>query len=173
MHCLSIVQSIGLFAHYINRPIQYTHTRRLKTDTFGYSSQVLFLYAHVDEFVMQHVRSHRGKQLCSAEAAEFDELGDDSKEEEKDASSIGAKDGTALSAPVMQTLCDWFATEALAGKVTGVSTSSKLTATPALLTGHEPEAMRRYRAMLTMMADENTSAEHNELQNACALELNP
>ena len=39
--------------------------------------------------------------------------------------------------------------------------------------GHEPEAMRRYRAMLTMMSDEATAAKLDELRNAAALELNP
>ena len=73
----------------------------------------------------------------------------------------------------MAFLCDWFAHEALAGRVTRVSTSARLTATPALLVGHEPEAMRRYRAMLTMMSDEATAAKLDELQNAAALELNP
>ena len=73
----------------------------------------------------------------------------------------------------MSSLCDWFATEALPGRVTGVSTSARLVSAPALLTGHEPEAMRRYRAMLTMMSDEATAAKLDELKNAAALELNP
>ena len=73
----------------------------------------------------------------------------------------------------MEKLCDWFASEALPGRVTGVKTSTRLTGSPALLTGHEPEAMRRYRAMLTMMSDDATAAKLDALQNAAALELNP
>ena len=73
----------------------------------------------------------------------------------------------------MASLCDWFAHEALAGRVKGVSTSARLTSTPALLVGHEPEAMRRYRAMLTMMADERTAKKLDDLRNAATLELNP
>ena len=44
--------------------------------------EVLFLYAHVDEFVMQHVRRHRGKDLVSAEAATFEaeETSEETKE---------------------------------------------------------------------------------------------
>ena len=135
--------------------------------------EVLFLYAHVDEFVMQHVRRHRGKDLVSAEAATFEaeETIEETKDgDEKDPSS-GKK--TALSAEKMSSLCDWFATEALPGRVTGVSASARLVSAPALLTGHEPEAMRRYRAMLTMMSDDATAAKLDELKNAAALELNP
>lgn len=135
--------------------------------------EVLFLYAHVDEFVMQHVRRHKGKELVSAEAAEFEEDLQKKDNEKEDGNDSSTDSSNALPASTMQNLCDWFATDALTGKVTGVTTSSKLTATPALLTGHEPEAMRRYRAMLTMMADDSTSAKLNELHNAAALELNP
>ena len=138
--------------------------------------EVLFLYAHVDEFVMQHVRRHRGKDLVSAEAATFEaeETSEESKDgDEKDPSEREKKKKAALSAEKMSSLCDWFATEALPGRVTGVSTSARLVSAPALLTGHEPEAMRRYRAMLTMMSDEATAAKLDELKNAAALELNP
>ena len=122
---------------------------------------------------MQHVRRHKGKELVSAEAAEFEEDLQKKDNEKEDGNDSSTDSSNALPASTMQNLCDWFATDALTGKVTGVTTSSKLTATPALLTGHEPEAMRRYRAMLTMMADDSTSAKLNELHNAAALELNP
>jgi HSP90 family molecular chaperone len=137
--------------------------------------EVLFLYAHVDEFVMQHVRRHRGKDLVSAEAATFEaeETSEESKDGDESEASSEKKKKTALSAEKMSSLCDWFATEALPGRVTGVSTSARLVSAPALLTGHEPEAMRRYRAMLTMMSDEATAAKLDELKNAAALELNP
>jgi len=137
--------------------------------------EVLFLYAHVDEFVMQHVRRHRGKDLVSAEAATFEaeETSEESKDGDEKETSSEKKKKTALSAEKMSSLCDWFATEALPGRVTGVSTSARLVSAPALLTGHEPEAMRRYRAMLTMMSDEATAAKLDELKNAAALELNP
>ena len=126
--------------------------------------EVLFLYAHVDEFVMQHVRRHAGKDLVSAEAAELEAT-----------EPVEADDavGPALGESEMEKLCDWFASEALPGRVTGVKTSTRLTGSPALLTGHEPEAMRRYRAMLTMMSDDATAAKLDALQNAAALELNP
>jgi len=171
VHCLSIVQSIGLFAHYINRPILYTHTRRLKTDTFGYSSQVLFLYAHVDEFVMQHVRRHKGKDLVSVEVAELEDDADAKKEGDADGKSEG--EGEALGEEAMEKLCQWFAEKALPGRVTGVKSSSRLRSSPALLVGHEPEAMRRYRLMLTMMQDDATATKLDDLQSAAGLELNP
>ena len=75
--------------------------------------EVLFLYAHVDEFVMQHVRRHRGKDLVSAEAATFEaeETSEESKDgDEKDPSEREKKKKAALSAEKMSSLCDWFAT---------------------------------------------------------------
>ena len=157
--------------------------------------EVLFLYAHVDEFVMQHARKHKGFDLVSAEAADVDAWEEDA--DEKDASSkdedASSKDASlskdasngfsnasnasssaaTLTSEEMSALCDWFATSALAGKVESVRPSTRLRASPALLTGHEPEAMRRYRAMLTMMADDRTAKKLDDLRNAATLELNP
>jgi TNF receptor-associated protein 1 len=106
--------------------------------------EVLFLYAHVDEFVMQHVRKHKGKDLVSVEVADIEE--DDKKEEGEDKDD-GAS-GPSLGEDAMEKLCQWFAEEALPGRVTGVKSSSRLVGSPALLVGHEPEAMRRYRMMV-------------------------
>jgi TNF receptor-associated protein 1 len=156
--------------------------------------EVLFLYAHVDEFVMQHARKHKGFDLVSAEAADVDAWEEDADEKDasskdedassskddsssRDASSSKASEASSSAATLtseeMSALCDWFATSALAGKVESVRPSTRLRASPALLTGHEPEAMRRYRAMLTMMADERTAKKLDDLRNAATLELNP
>lgn len=99
--------------------------------------EVLFLYAHVDEFVMQHVRCHKGKDLVSVEMADIED-----KSEKKEGGA--AEDGEAgvaasLGAEEMEKLCQWFAEEALPGRVTGVKSSSRLVGSPALLVGHEPE----------------------------------
>lgn len=130
--------------------------------------EVLYLYAHVDEFVMQHIRSHKGKKLVSVEMAEFDE---DSKDAKKDDDTTD--DGESLGGEAMEKLCQWFAEEALPGRVTGVKASSRLVGSPALLTGHEPEAMRRYRMMLSMMSDDATAKKLDDLQMSAGLELNP
>ena len=141
--------------------------------------EVLFLYAHVDEFVMQHVRSHKGKNLVSVEMARFDDDEPAKKDAKKDADKKDAKGGDtdedkdALGGEAMEKLCVWFAEEALPGRVTGVKASSRLVGSPALLTGHEPEAMRRYRMMLTMMSDDATAKKLDELQTNAGLELNP
>ena len=75
------------------------------------------------------------------------------------------KKKAALSAREKMPLCATGSrTEALAGRVTGVYPPRASSLPPALLTGHEPEAMRRYRAMLTMMSDEATAAKLDELQ---------
>ena len=110
--------------------------------------EVLFLYAHVDEFVMQHVRRHKGKDLVSVEVADIEDETDkkDGGEGKEDAADGGgASGGPSLGENEMEKLCQWFAEEALPGRVTGVKSSSRLVGSPALLVGHEPEAMRRYR----------------------------
>uniref|UniRef100_A0A7S0S9I5 Histidine kinase/HSP90-like ATPase domain-containing protein n=1 Tax=Mantoniella antarctica TaxID=81844 RepID=A0A7S0S9I5_9CHLO len=133
--------------------------------------EVLFLYAHVDEFVMQHVRRHKGKDLVSVEVAELEDDADAKKEGDADGKSEG--EGEALGEEAMEKLCQWFAEKALPGRVTGVKSSSRLRSSPALLVGHEPEAMRRYRLMLTMMQDDATATKLDDLQSAAGLELNP
>jgi hypothetical protein len=39
-NCSTVYITNRLFAHCINRPIQYTHTRRRKTDTFLFYNQI-------------------------------------------------------------------------------------------------------------------------------------
>lgn len=104
--------------------------------------EVLFLYAHVDEFVMQHVRRHKGKDLVSVEVADIEDESD--KDKNKNGGEGAAEEGEASGHPSlgedeMEKLCQWFAEEALPGRVTGVKSSSRLVGSPALLVGHEPE----------------------------------
>ena len=126
--------------------------------------EVLFLYAHIDEFVMQHLMSVAGKKLLSVEAANLDVS--DGKSED-----AGAMDETARSE-----LCKWFGDEALGGKLKEVKMSSRLVSSPALISGHEPEAMRRYRMVQTMASDAAASKKLAEMSNdfsMLTLELNP
>lgn len=134
--------------------------------------EVLFLYAHVDEFVMQHLRKHKGKDLVSVEVADIEEEAKDG-DKAKDGDDGDDASGPALGDVAMEKLCQWFAEEALPGRVTAVKSSTRLVGSPALIVGHEPEAMRRYRMMLTMMSDDATAKKLDELQSAAQLELNP
>jgi len=126
--------------------------------------EVLFLYAHIDEFVMQHLMSVAGKKLLSVEAANLD-VGDSKSED------AGTMDETAKSE-----LCKWFGDEALGGRLKEVKMSSRLVSSPALISGHEPEAMRRYRMVQTMASDAAASKKLAEMSNdfsMLTLELNP
>ena len=50
-------------------------------------------------------------------------------------------------------LCAWFGDEALGGKLKEVKMSTRLVSSPTLISGHEPEVMRRYRMVQTMASD--------------------
>ena len=73
-------------------------------------------------------------------------------------------------------LCAWFGDEALGGKLKEVKMSTRLVSSPALISGHEPEAMRRYRMVQTMASDAAASKKLAEMSNdfsMMTLELNP
>ena len=133
--------------------------------------EVLFLYAHIDEFVMQHLMSVAGKQLVSVEAANLDVDG-----EKADGEESKSNDAAALDDAAGAELCKWFSDDALAGKLKEVKLSNRLVSSPALISGHEPEAMRRYRMVQTMASDAAASKKLAEMSNdfsMMTLELNP
>jgi TNF receptor-associated protein 1 len=126
----------------------------------------MFLYAHIDEFVMQHMMKVAGKPLVSVEAANLDvaENSDDATDSSK-----------SLDETARVELCDWFGKEALGGKLKEVKMSNRLVDSPALISGHEPEAMRRYRMVQTMASDAAASKKLAEMANdfsMLTLELN-
>jgi len=127
--------------------------------------EVLFLYAHIDEFVMQHLHTVAGKPLVSVEEANLDV--DAEKEDETETEKNDTNDAA---------LCAWFGDEALGGKLKEVKMSTRLVSSPALISGHEPEAMRRYRMVQTMASDAAASKKLAEMSNdfsMMTLELNP
>ena len=127
--------------------------------------EVLFLYAHIDEFVMQHLHSVAGKSLVSVEEANLDV----DAEKDDDAEKTKSDENDAA-------LCAWFGDEALGGKLKEVKMSTRLVSSPALISGHEPEAMRRYRMVQTMASDAAASKKLAEMSNdfsMMTLELNP
>ena len=136
--------------------------------------EVLYLYAHIDEFVMQHLVGVASKTLISVEAANL-EAGDgaDGKEDnaKKEDSATAALDEATASE-----LCKWFSDDALGGKLKEVKVSNRLVSSPALISGHEPEAMRRYRMVQTMASDAAASKKLAEMSSdfsMMTLELNP
>ena len=109
--------------------------------------EVLYLYAHVDEFVMQHLGNVKGKFIVSVEAENADVSLDDSD----------ANDTTTISEDDKKDLLKWFS-DVLQFQLKEVTASNRLVSSPALLSGHEPEAMRRYRAMASMASDSAVNA---------------
>ena len=110
--------------------------------------EVLYLYAHVDEFVMQHLGNVKGKFIVSVEAENAEvSLNDDDATTTKDTISEDDK----------KELLQWFS-NVLKFQLKDVTASNRLVSSPALLSGHEPEAMRRYRAMASMASDSAVNA---------------
>jgi len=109
--------------------------------------EVLYLYAHVDEFVMQHLGNVKGKFIVSVEAENADVSLDDSD----------ANDTTTIGEDDKKDLLKWFS-DVLQFQLKEVTASNRLVSSPALLSGHEPEAMRRYRAMASMASDSAVNA---------------
>ena len=109
--------------------------------------EVLYLYAHVDEFVMQHLGNVKGKFIVSVEAENADVSLDDSD----------ANDTTTIGEDDKKELLKWFS-DVLQFQLKEVTASNRLVSSPALLSGHEPEAMRRYRAMASMASDSAVNA---------------
>jgi len=131
--------------------------------------EVLYLYAHIDEFVMQHLVGVAGKPLMSVEAANLEAGGDASADGK--ASSAEPLDEAATAE-----LCKWFSDDALAGRLKEVKVSNRLVSSPALISGHEPEAMRRYRMVQTMASDAAASKKLAQMSgdfSMMTLELNP
>jgi len=109
--------------------------------------EVLYLYAHVDEFVMQHLGNVQGKFIVSVEAENADVSLDESD----------ANDTTTIGEDDKKDLLKWFS-DVLQFQLKEVTASNRLVSSPALLSGHEPEAMRRYRAMASMASDSAVNA---------------
>jgi TNF receptor-associated protein 1 len=132
--------------------------------------EVLYLYAHVDEFVMQHLGNVKGKFIVSVEAENPDislEKNDD------DDDKVSAKSKENMSDEESKELLKWFS-DVLAFQLKEVTKSNRLVTSPALLSGHEPEAMRRYRAMASMASDSATNARLTALNDkiTTSLEIN-
>lgn len=124
--------------------------------------EVLLVYTPVDEFVMGHLMQYDGKPLRSAEAADLD-------------AAEPGEDAEALAEQELEKLCAWLQDDVLAGRVGNVKASTKLVDSPALLVGHEPEAVRRWKTVALQTAGEADAAKLAEMLNSdpeATLEVN-
>lgn len=108
--------------------------------------EVIFVYSLADEVVLQNVVDFRGKRVVSIESAHVDLSSFEDDPAFKQKQQEGEKDAEKadkVSDEEMQAFCKWLKDDALAGKVSEVTISSRLVDTPVLIADYEGAQMRR------------------------------
>lgn len=123
--------------------------------------EVLFLYSHLDDFVMRGVGAYAKKPVLSIEAAEAaGEVAAPGREED------GEEEPDSLTADQQNDLAAWLHKHALTGRVSSVSVTARHLSAPAILVGHESASVR------SMMRHVNAGAAGMQQQQQ-GLEINP
>jgi len=101
------------------------------------------LYTHIDDFVMTNLAEYKGKKLVSIESAqaaeELHEIPDLEKKEEGETSSTTSE---GLTGEALTDFTNWLK-ETLVTRVTTVTSSNRLSSSPAVVIDHESAAFRR------------------------------
>ena len=108
--------------------------------------ECLFVYNAIDDFVMSNIREHNGRQIVTAEAADFGTVEEEEEKEDK------APSGNALSTADSDKLKAWLLTT-LPERLESVEATDKLVSSPAVVVDAESGAMRRMMAMVAQQAD--------------------
>ncbi|CAN0319678.1 unnamed protein product, partial [Phaeothamnion confervicola] len=134
-------------------------------ETFRKSGrEVLFVYNAIDDFVMNNIKKYNDRTLTTAETEGLDLGGADSDA----VAEANAEAAAALTAAEADELGLWLTSTALAGRVSNVRTTNRLSDSPAIVSSMESGALRR---MLRYVEQANTGAEAAmPLQK---LEINP
>ena len=108
--------------------------------------ECLFVYNAIDDFVMSNIREHNGRQIVTAEAADFGTVEEEEEKEDKapSADALSTSDADALKAWLLTTLPD---------RLESVEATDKLVSSPAVVVDAESGAMRRMMAMVAQQAD--------------------
>ena len=120
--------------------------------------EVIFIYEAIDEFVMNHARSFEESTLVSADAADIN-LDDIHKLSEEDAEPINKE--------AEESMCAYFK-DVLPG-IKEVSSSSRLTNSPAMIVNGDKMMTAQMKKMLKAMQKENIPTSEDSLH----LEINP
>lgn len=123
-------------------------------------TEVIFVYSHIDDFVMKNLTKYSKRKLVSIESgkatpnskAEADKTAEE-KESEKALEDEGKE------------LCEWF-TKALSKNVSSVKTTLRLKDSPAIVVDHESAAVRKMMKYVESMG-------HQEDLPKQKLEINP
>lgn len=96
--------------------------------------EVLFLYSHIDEFVMKNLDKYNKRKLVSIESANVKSKSKDEESESKDDKEENVKDTEELVSLFKNQLTD---------KVVSVKVTDRLSNSPAIVVDHESAAVRQ------------------------------
>lgn len=139
------------------------------------STEVLFMYSPIDDFVMTNLNEYNGRALVTAETASVDELdgqkkssvdGEDDSEKSEDVAA-----GDELAEDDAKALAEWMQS-ALEDHVSAVRTTSRLRSSPAIVVDHESGALRRMMKMVEHQSSRSGGAAANFMPKQ-TLEINP
>lgn len=123
-------------------------------------TEVLFVYSHIDDFVMKNLAKYSKRKLVSIESgkatptSKLDEKKTEEQKAEEAKLEIESKE-----------LCDWFTT-ALEKNLSSVKATTRLSNSPAIIVDHESAAVRKMMKYVESMG-------HQEELPKQKLEINP
>ena len=148
----------------------YMEAFRSASAAGGAPTEVLFLYAPLDDFVMNNLREFNGRKLVTAEMADLDptKLAGEGGASAAQAPAVASTDGdasttaaaapSALTAEQVAELGEWLRTT-LPGRVSKVRATTRLRSSPAVVTDHESAAVRR---MMRLVEQSSGSRQDSE-----------
>ncbi len=149
------------------------------------STEVLYLYQPIDDFVMDNLKAYNGRQLITIESSDIKMNHIDQQAVEKEAAKGDAADedkpsttlpgvSTRLAEHQVRQLSDWLMNTALPRRLKAVKASTRLVNTPAVITDHESSSMRRMMRMLDMQQRDSEAPRSEEsMLPKQTLEINP
>ncbi|QYY37164.1 molecular chaperone HtpG [Ruficoccus sp. ZRK36] len=126
------------------------------------SLEVIYCLEPIDDFVMQHLRVFKEKELTSADQDELD-LGDTTKEAE----------GEELAKEQLDALCAWLKETLGEDRVKEVSAGKRLVDSPALALNADKMMTSHMRRMMKAMAQARGEDAGADMPTLVNLELNP
>ena len=138
------------------------------------STEVLYLYQAIDDFVMNNLNQYSGRKLVTVESGEIDakDTAEPTEEEVAEAEQqadadrphdVAAGVPRRLTKAQVSELAEWIMQDALPKQLKEVKVSSRLRDTPAVIVDHESASLRRMMQMMNQAARDSESpgmAEH-------------
>ncbi|KAL7522101.1 hypothetical protein ACHAWX_006783 [Stephanocyclus meneghinianus] len=114
--------------------------------------EVLFIYSPIDDFVMTNLKTFEGRNLVNVDSSDIDsgdsKDADTDKDSETDSDQFTSSSSEGSLTPTQATeFCAWFQST-MSSKVSTCRTTTRLSSSPAVITGNESSAYRRIMRMV-------------------------